>query len=484
MIELNNILTGVSYIQLIGEIDLTINSVEFDSRKVSVGSLFVAFRGTQVDGHNYIDNAVKKGAVAVVCEELPQHINEKVTYVKVNDAKKELAGIASNFFKKPSENITLIGITGTNGKTTIATLLYQLFKLFGHKSGLLSTVENYIDDKRIEATHTTPDTVQINSLLRQMVNEGCEYCFIEVSSHAVDQKRIHALAFDGAVFTNISHDHLDYHKTYKDYIAAKKAFFDELGHEAFALVNYDDKNAMVMLQNTKAQKKSFALKTMADFKCKILEHHFDGTMLQFDNIDVWSSFIGDFNVSNLLAVYAIAILLGKEKNYVLTEISKLRPVRGRFETVRNNKSITGIVDYAHTPDALNNVLQTIKGIRKGAQQIITVVGAGGNRDKDKRPLMARYAYDLSDRLILTSDNPRDEDPLEILKDMEAGISDRNSKLLSIVDRKQAIKTACMLAGKGDIILVAGKGHETCQEIKGIKYPFDDIEILKEYLNIN
>lgn len=484
MSKLSDILNKVSYLEIIGDINTEIDNIEFDSRKVTNNSLFVATVGILVDGHNYIDNAIKNGAIVIICERLPEVLNRNVAFVIVNDTRKELARIASNYYGTPSEKITLIGITGTNGKTTIATLLYKLFNSLNFKSGLLSTVENYIGGERIDATHTTPDPVQLNSLLRQMIDEGCKYCFMEVSSHAIDQKRIEALDFNGGVFTNISHDHLDYHKTFKNYITAKKVFFDGLDASAFALVNSDDKNAGIMLQNTLAHKQSYAIKTLADYSCRILEHHFDGMLLQFDGVEVWTQFIGDFNASNLLAVYAVAVLLGAKKEVVLTEISKLTPVRGRFETIKNNRNITGIVDYAHTPDALKNVLQAINKIKKQGQVLITVVGAGGNRDKEKRPVMAKTACDLSDKLILTSDNPRDEDPQMILKDMESGLSKKESKSISIADRKQAIKTACLLAKVGDIVLIAGKGHETYQEIKGVKYPFDDKEILKEYLNQN
>lgn len=484
MSKLSDILNKVSYLEIIGDINTEIDNIEFDSRKVTNNSLFVATEGTLTDGHNYIDNAINNGAIVIICERLPEVLNRNVAFVKVNDTRKELARIASNYYGTPSEKITLIGITGTNGKTTIATLLYKLFNFLNFKSGLLSTVENYIGGERIDATHTTPDSVQLNSLLRQMIDEGCKYCFMEVSSHAIDQKRIEALDFNGGVFTNISHDHLDYHKTFKNYITAKKVFFDGLDANAFALVNSDDKNAGIMLQNTLAQKQSYAIKTLADYSCRILEHHFDGMLLKFDGVEVWTQFIGDFNASNLLAVYAVALLLGAKKEVVLTEISKLTPVRGRFETIKNNRNITGIVDYAHTPDALKNVLQAINKIKKQGQVLITVVGAGGNRDKEKRPVMAKTACDLSDKLILTSDNPRDEDPQMILKDMESGLGKKESKSISIADRKQAIKTACLLAKVGDIVLIAGKGHETYQEIKGVKYPFDDKEILKEYLNQN
>ncbi|NOZ47484.1 MAG: UDP-N-acetylmuramoyl-L-alanyl-D-glutamate--2,6-diaminopimelate ligase [Chlorobi bacterium] len=482
MIELNDILTNIKISQFFGELNQTVSKVSFNSKEVEKNTLFVAVKGTQNDGHKYINNAVDKGANVIVCQQIPEKISKNITYIQVDDSHKALGIIASNFYSNPSRLIKLVGITGTNGKTTVATLLYHLFTGLGYKSGLLSTVENYIGNKRVEATHTTPDSLQINSLLRQMVDDGCEYCFMEVSSHAIDQKRIEALQFDGAVFTNITHDHLDYHKTFNNYIDAKKSLFDNLDKSAFALINNDDRNAKIMVQNTNATIKNYALKSLADYSCKIIENHPSGMLLQINKTEVWVQFIGDFNASNLLAVFAVSQLTGINEDLALTGLSKLKPVTGRLDLVKNSSGIIALVDYAHTPDALQNVLTSLNKVKKKGQQIITVVGAGGNRDKAKRPVMAKNAGKLSDILILTSDNPRDEDPEAILKDMEKGIDSLISKVTVIVDRKQAIKTACVFAKPGDIILVAGKGHETYQEIKGVKYPFNDKEILNDCLN--
>lgn len=480
---LSEIVNSVQVLNSIGNIEIVVTSIEFDSRKVTRQSLFIAVKGTISDGHQYIDKAIENGAIAIVCETLPEKINNQITYVLVENSEKALGLISSAFYNKPSSKLKLVGVTGTNGKTTTATLLYNLVKKLGFKAGLLSTVRNYIDDSAIEATHTTPDAVQINKLLNKMVEAGCEYCFMEVSSHAIDQERVAGLHFAGGLFTNITHDHLDYHKTFAEYIKAKKKFFDGLGSGSFALVNDDDKNGKVMVQNTKAKVKTFAVLTSADFKARIIESHFEGSMLNIDNADVWTYFVGKFNASNLLCVYATAVLLGFEKNDVLTALSELKPVEGRFETIRSQNGITAIIDYAHTPDALQNVLNAINQIRKDNQQLITVVGAGGDRDKTKRPEMARIAVNNCDILILTSDNPRSEEPDSILEDMKAGIDNENrKKMLAIIDRKEAIRTACLLAKIGDIILIAGKGHETYQEIKGVKHHFDDREITKQILN--
>ncbi|HAN18755.1 MAG: UDP-N-acetylmuramoyl-L-alanyl-D-glutamate--2,6-diaminopimelate ligase [Bacteroidetes bacterium GWC2_33_15] len=480
---LSEIVNSVQVLNSIGNIEIVVTSIEFDSRKVTRQSLFIAVKGTISDGHQYIDKAIENGAIAIVCETLPEKINNQITYVLVENSEKALGLISSAFYNKPSSKLKLVGVTGTNGKTTTATLLYNLVKKLGFKAGLLSTVRNYIDDSAIEATHTTPDAVQINKLLNKMVEAGCEYCFMEVSSHAIDQERVAGLHFAGGLFTNITHDHLDYHKTFAEYIKAKKKFFDGLSSGSFALVNDDDKNGKVMVQNTKAKVKTFAVLTSADFKARIIESHFEGSMLNIDNADVWTYFVGKFNASNLLCVYATAVLLGFEKNDVLTALSELKPVEGRFETIRSQNGITAIIDYAHTPDALQNVLNAINQIRKDNQQLITVVGAGGDRDKTKRPEMARIAVNNCDILILTSDNPRSEEPDSILEDMKTGIDNENrKKMLAIIDRKEAIRTACLLAKIGDIILIAGKGHETYQEIKGVKHHFDDREITKQILN--
>lgn len=480
---LNDILKSTKINKTIGNTEIPITGIIFDSRKVDLGCLFVAVKGTQVDGHQFIDKAIEKGAKAVLCEILPENITDEIAYVQVNDSSRALGEIASAYYEYPSSKLKLVGVTGTNGKTTTVTLLYNLVRKLGYKAGLLSTVKNYIDDKIIEATHTTPDAVQMNALMEQMVDEGCEFCFMEVSSHAVDQHRIAGLEFKGALFTNITHDHLDYHKTFAEYIKAKKKFFDDLKPESFALINADDKNGNVMVQNTKAKVKNYAVRSAADFKAKIIESHFEGSMLNIDNMDVWTYFVGRFNAYNLLAVYATAIMLGFDKNKILTALSELKPVEGRFETIRSQNGITAIVDYAHTPDALLNVLNAINQIRNDDQALITVVGAGGDRDKAKRPEMARIATENSNKVILTSDNPRSEDPNAIIEDMKQGVSAENKKkMLAIVDRREGIRTACLLAKKGDIILVAGKGHETYQEIKGVKHHFDDREIIEQNFN--
>ncbi len=479
-INISEIISEIDTLSVLGNESIDVSSLVFDSRKVVFGSLFFAINGTQSDGHQYIDYCIDKGSVAIICQELPQKINTDICYIQVADSSKALGEIASLFYDKPSKNLKLVGVTGTNGKTTIATLLYNLFENLGYKTGLLSTVENYIHKTVIKATHTTPDAVQIDKLMADMVAEGCEYCFMEVSSHAINQHRISGLEFDGGIFTNITHDHLDYHKTFKEYIKAKKLFFDELPSSAFALTNIDDKNGMLMLQNTKARIKTYAVNSMADYKSKILENHFDGTFIQVNKHELWTSLIGDFNVYNLTAIIGTAIELNQQIDELLPAVSQLKSVNGRFETIKSNQGITAIIDYAHTPDALRNVLNTINKLKIEGQQLITVVGAGGDRDKTKRPEMAKIACQLSTKVILTSDNPRTENPEEILNDMEAGLDPVDKKImLRITDRKQAINTACMLAAANDIILVAGKGHETYQDINGVKHHFDDKEIIRE-----
>ncbi len=484
MKKLYDILQGLKPINAGEFADAEIKSICFDSRKVETNSLFVATRGTVVDGHNFMESAVIKGAIAIVCEELPKDLQPNVSYVLVENSSRALGFIAANFFNHPSKKIKLVGITGTNGKTTIATLLYKLFRELGNNVGLISTVENKINDDIIPSTHTTPDVISINELLNKMIDKGCDYCFMEVSSHATVQERIAGLNFTGGVFSNITHDHLDFHKTFDEYIKAKKYFFDQLPKSAFALTNSDDKRGAIMLQNTEAYKKSYALLTLADFKGKVIENQFSGLLLNIDNLDVWFKMVGSFNAYNILAVYGTAVLLEQDKMRVLTLLSSLDGAEGRFEYIVANNGTIGVVDYAHTPDALKNVLQTIHNIRKGNERIITIVGCGGDRDKTKRPIMAEVACKLSDKIILTSDNPRTEDPAEIIKEMEAGVSITNrNKTISIVDRKEAIKTACHLAKPGDIILLAGKGHEKYQEIAGVKYPFDDKKVLKEQLDL-
>mgnify|MGYP000847683896 CR=1 FL=1 len=477
---LSDILYKVRLEEVIGSTHMAIASVSFDSRKVKKDSLFVATRGTSVDGHQYIDKAIAAGAVAIVCEDMPAEKQESVTYVKVTDSGYALGVMACNFYDNPSEKLKLIGVTGTNGKTTTVTLLFNLFKSLGYSVGLLSTVQNKINNTVIPATHTTPDALALNELLHQMTEQNCEYAFMEVSSHAVVQNRIAGISFTGAVFTNITHDHLDYHKTFDEYIRAKKRFFDFLPNTAFALVNKDDKNGMVMMQNTKAKKHTYALKTTADFKCRIVENHLNGLLLNLDNQEIWVKLIGTFNAYNVLAVYATGLLLKQDKTNVLTALSNLNSVEGRFQYVKSPNGVIGIVDYAHTPDALKNVLETIKDIRTGNEQVITLVGCGGDRDSAKRPVMAAIACEYSNKVILTSDNPRSEDPEEILNQMQKGIGPNDmKKTLRISDRREAIKTACTLSNKGDIILIAGKGHEKYQEIKGVRHDFDDMEILKE-----
>ena len=480
MVTLNDILQNVDTLKVIGSVTLSVKAIQFDSRKIKPNNLFIAINGYETDGHKYIDSAISKGANSILCEVLPKNINNNITYIVVEDSSYVLGVVSSNYYNNPSSKLKLVGITGTNGKTTTVTLLYRLFKNLGYKTGLLSTIRNYIDDVEIEATHTTPDPIQLNKLLSLMVDKGCSYCFMEVSSHALSQNRVAGLQFAGAVFTNITQDHLDYHKTFAEYIKAKKLLFDNLPKTAFALVNIDDKNGSIMLQNTKAKKHTLALKSMANFKVRILESHIDGMLLIIDNVEVWTYFIGGFNAYNILSVYSVAMLLGQDKDDVISKISLLKSVDGRFQYIKSKGGKLAIVDYAHTPDAIKNVLLTIKDINNGEHKVITVIGAGGNRDKTKRPLMAEIAVKMSDRVILTSDNPRNEKPEDIIEDMRKGVLPPfNSRLLEIINRKEAIKTACMLAQKGDIILVAGKGHETYQEIEGIKHHFDDSEVINK-----
>ena len=482
--NLDELFDSIKIQSLKGNRNVEVNNLHFDSRKVRKGDLFVACRGTVSDGHKYIEAVEKQGASVIVCEELPQVSNAETTYIVVEDSLATLSQLAHNYYGKPTENIQLVGVTGTNGKTTIATLLYKLFKNLGYKVGLLSTVCNYVDDKVIPSTHTTPDPLQLNALLAQMVEEGCEYCFMEVSSHAIDQKRIGALDFKGGIFTNITHDHLDYHKTFDNYLKVKKTFFDQLGKKSFAITNADDKNGKLMLQNTKAHKFLYSTRSFADFRCRILEKHFTGMLLEIDDVEIWTNFIGDFNAHNLLSVYGAARLLNQSKEEVLTAISELKSVDGRFESIISPEGVMAIVDYAHTPDALKNVLESIDVLRTRNEQVITVVGAGGDRDKTKRPLMAKISAELSDKVILTSDNPRSEEPDKIISDMKEGVDASNQrKVLAITDRKEAIRTACMLAQKNDIILVAGKGHEDYQEIKGVKHHFDDKEVIREIFKL-
>ena len=480
---LTEILYKVRIEEVVGSTHVAISTICFDSRQAEKFGLFVAISGTQNDGHKYISQVIDKGCNTVVCEILPDEIDEKVTYVKVKNSQSALAVMAANYYNHPSRKLKLIGITGTNGKTTSATLLYKLFSALGYKTGLISTVKNVIVNTEIIATHTTPDSLSLNKLLQEMLDAGVTHCFMEVSSHAVVQHRIDEIIFAGAAFTNITHDHLDYHLTFENYLAAKKGFFDMLPNAAFALSNKDDRNGTVILQNTKAKKHYYALQQMADFKCRIIESSFSGLMLSLNNTEVWLKLIGSFNAYNITMVYAIATLLGENKTNILTTLSTLNAVDGRFQFVKSDNGVIGIVDYAHTPDALDNVLKTINDIRTNNEQLITIVGCGGNRDALKRPIMAKIACQNSNKIILTSDNPRNENPEEILSQMQVGVEAQyTSKVLSIVDRRQAIKTACMLAKKGDIILVAGKGHEKYQEINGVKNHFDDVEELSNSFN--
>ena len=489
--KLSEILQNIKTTKVVGNTDIEIVDVNIDSRCIAEGHLFLAIKGTQTDGHKYIGKAIEQGAAAILCEELPDDAmqyastqGKEVTFVQVSSTE-DIAGIVATTFQgNPSEHLKLVGVTGTNGKTTIATLLYNMFRKMGHKCGLLSTVCNYIEGEAIPADHTTPDPIELNRLLRRMADAGCEYVFMECSSHAIAQKRIGGLKFAGGLFTNLTRDHLDYHKTVENYRDAKKAFFDMLPKNAFAITNADDKNGMFMVQNTKATVKTYSICSMADFRARIVECHFEGMYLEIDGHEVGVQFIGKFNVSNLLAVYGAAIMLGKQPEDVLVVMSTLRSVAGRLEPIRSEEGVTAIVDYAHTPDALDNVLKAIHEVLDGKEgKVITVCGAGGNRDKGKRPLMAQEAVKQSDRVIITSDNPRFEEPQDIINDMLAGLDAKQmKKVVSIVDRKEAIKTACMLAQKGDVILIAGKGHEDYQEIKGVKHHFDDREVVREILN--
>lgn len=483
--KLGELLKAIRPLQVIGEVDVEITGIDIDSRKVEAGHLFMAIRGTQTDGHAYIQSALEKGARAILCEELPDDLAEHVTYVQVADSEDAVGKVATKFYGNPTKKLKLVGVTGTNGKTTIATLLYNMFRLFGHKVGLLSTVCNYVDAEPIPTDHTTPDPITLNCLLGKMVEAGCEYAFMEVSSHSVAQKRISGLHFAGGIFTNLTRDHLDYHKTVENYLRAKKKFFDDMPKSAFCLTNLDDKNGMVMMQNTKASVHGYSLRTICDFKGRVLESHFEGMLLDFNNHELAVHFIGRFNASNLLAVFGAAVLLGKTEEEVLVALSTLHPVAGRFDAIRSPQGYTAIVDYAHTPDALINVLNAIHGVlENGKGKVITIVGCGGNRDKGKRPMMAQEAVRLSDRVIITSDNPRFEEPQDIINDMLAGLKKEDMmKTVAIVDRREAIKTACLLAQKGDVILVAGKGHENYQDVKGVKHHFDDKEELRKIMQI-
>jgi UDP-N-acetylmuramoyl-L-alanyl-D-glutamate--2,6-diaminopimelate ligase len=482
---LSDIAYKVSLKSVSGKMDLPVTDIQFDSRKVSPSSLFVALVGTTSNGHDFIAQVIEKGVKMIVCEVMPEALLPAVTYIQVADSSEALGIMASNFYNNPSAKLKVVGVTGTNGKTTTVTLLFDLFRQLGYSCGMLSTVHNKINDTVLPSTHTTPDAVSIQQLLAEMLAKGCTHCFMEVSSHAAVQRRIAGLTFQGALFSNITHDHLDYHKTFDEYIRAKKLFFDGLGKDAFALVNVDDKRGRIMLQNTKATQYTFSLKTIADYKASIISNTIHGLELDIEGRSVWFKLIGDFNAYNLIAVYGAALLLGEDKDEVLTVLSTLSSAKGRFDQVMSNtENITAIVDYAHTPDALENVLSTIHSIRQGHEKVITIVGCGGNRDAAKRPIMASIACKFSDQVIITSDNPRDEDPMDIIKQMQEGVKITDQrKVLVIADRKEAIKTATMLSAKGDIILIAGKGHENYQEIKGVKYPFDDKEIVKEMYDL-
>ncbi len=482
--KLQDILYKVRIIEVVGLTSIDISGIQFDSRKIIHNELFVALKGVVSDGHIFIENAILNGALAVVLEQFPDNLNNKVTYIKVENSHNALGVMAANFYNNPSKRIKLVGVTGTNGKTTIVSLLHQLFGLLNFKSGMLSTIQNKIVDDEIPSTHTTPDALQINYLLTEMIEKGCEYCFMEVSSHAISQSRISGLEFSGGVFTNITHEHLDYHGTFSEYRDVKKSFFDNLSSRAFALINKDDKNGNKMLEGTKAKKVSYSLESFSDYKCKVLEHQFDGMLIQINKVDIWLNLIGDFNAYNILSVYGVANLFGLADYKVLTALSMLNSAEGRFQFIRNENHVTGIVDYAHTEDALKNVLITINNIRSNNEQLITIVGCGGDRDKRKRPLMAQVACNLSTQVIITNDNPRSENPDKIIKDMLAGLDTfQMKKVLIITDRKQAIMTAAKLAKNNDIILLAGKGHEKYQEIDGEKYPFNDMEELRKSLTL-
>ena len=482
MMALKDILYRVTINAVVGSTLVDINAIQFDSKSINDNDLFVAIKGTIVDGHDFIEKAIAKGARAIICEKLPDNFHNAITYVEVKNASRALAFMASNYYEMPSENLKLVGVTGTNGKTTVATLLYHLFKKAGFKVGLLSTVKIMVDNKEYKATHTTPDSLTINKYLKEMSDDGVEFCFMEVSSHGIHQNRTEGLHFEGGIFTNLTHDHLDYHNSFAEYRDVKKSFFDNLPASAFALVNIDDKNGLVMLQNTTARKHTYALKTYADYRVQILENEFRGLLLKIDDSEVWTKLIGNFNAYNMIAIYGTADLLGLKKDESLQLISTLESVSGRFQYLISDEKITAIVDYAHTPDALKNVLETINNIRTKNEELITVVGCGGDRDKTKRPIMGNIASTLSTKVIITSDNPRSEVPEAIINEIEAGVEPQNfKKVVSIVDRKQAIKTACQLAKPNDIILIAGKGHENYQEIKGERFDFDDFKIVKELL---
>lgn len=480
MMTIGELVSGLKTIRTVGDTAVTVTDIQLDSRKVSKGCLFVAMRGTTVDGHQFIPKAIELGAGSILCEALPEQPVDGVTYIQVPDCEDAVGVVSTRFFGSPTDKVKLVGVTGTNGKTTIATLLYNMFRKFGYKCGLVSTVCNYIDGEPIPADHTTPDAVTLNRLLGRMADEGCKYVFMECSSHAIVQKRIGGLKYAGGIFTNLTRDHLDYHKTVENYLKAKKMFFDGLGKDAFMVTNLDDKNGLVMAQNTKAKVATYSLRSMSDFKGRLLESSFDGMLLEINGKEAFMRFIGKFNASNLLAVYGAAVMLGRDPMEVLTVMSTLTPVNGRFDAIRSPKGFTAIVDYAHTPDALTNVLTTIVDVLDGKGQIITVVGAGGNRDKGKRPLMAKESVKYSDKVIITSDNPRFEEPQDIINDMLAGLTKEDmQKVITIVDRREAIRTACMIAGAGDVILVAGKGHEDYQDVKGVKHHFDDHEVIRE-----
>ena len=480
MMKLEQLLSNIKPLATEGKLDVDITGVNIDSRKIQPGHLFVAMRGTQTDGHAFIPKALEMGATAILCEVMPEERKQGVTYIQVPSTEEAVGPVATMFYGEPSKRLKLVGVTGTNGKTTIATLLYNMFRQFGHRCGLLSTVCNYIEDEAVPASHTTPDPIELNALLARMVEAGCEYAFMECSSHAIHQRRIGGLQFAGGIFTNLTRDHMDYHKTVENYLKAKKMFFDSLPKSAFVVTNIDDKNGMVMVQNCKANIKTYSTRTMADFRARLLECHFEGMYLEIDGREVGVQFIGKFNVSNLLAVYGTAIMLGKKPEEVLIAMSTLKSVSGRLEPLHAPEGFTAIVDYAHTPDALANVLSAIHEVLGGKGSVITVCGAGGNRDKGKRPLMAQEAVRQSDKVIITSDNPRNEDPQAIINDMLAGLDRQQmKKVVSIVDRREAIRTACMMARKGNVVLVAGKGHEDYQEIQGVKHHFDDKEVLRE-----
>lgn len=482
MKALSDLIRNVNVKQILGAADCNISGITYDSREVRAGSMFFAVKGTRVDGHSFISQVIKNGAVAIVCENLPENISKEATYILVENSSYFSGVIASNWFGNPSQRLKLVGITGTNGKTTTVTLLFNLFRELGYHTGMLSTILNRVDDEIIPATHTTPDAIHLNQLLSYMAEKGCSYCFIEVSSHAIVQNRIAGLTFTGGIFSNITHDHLDFHKTFDEYLKAKKRFFDELPSTAFALTNIDDRNGLVMLQNTKAARHTYSFQKMADFKGKIIEAPLDGLHLDLDGNEIWCRLVGKFNGYNLLAVYAASVLLGQNPLEVLTILSNLESVEGRFDYIKSPQGIIGIVDYAHTPDALQNVLETINQLRTGNEMLITVVGCGGDRDKTKRPVMARIAARLSDRVILTSDNPRSEVPEEIISEMLIGVEKEFARnVQNITDRHDAIRIACAMARDNDVILIAGKGHEKYQDIKGVKLPFDDKEILKKYL---